>query len=159
MNSALACALLCTLRPLKWSVTPEVAGSSPVAPVENILQNGIFVAWLGTIDRRLPARPALIPQQVEKSLFAGLFAPAGGTRGHPPARISPGLPESGQNGRSRCREWRRVERRALSSPERLAGDIDAALRDAVEQARRGVSAPSSCRLELTLLRVLERLSA
>src|SRR5438094_5701866 len=34
MNSALACALLCTLRPLKWSVTPEVAGSSPVAPVK-----------------------------------------------------------------------------------------------------------------------------
>jgi hypothetical protein len=32
-NSALACASSCTSRPLKWSVTPEVAGSSPVAPV------------------------------------------------------------------------------------------------------------------------------
>jgi len=32
MSSALACASSCTSRPLKWSVTPEVAGSSPVAP-------------------------------------------------------------------------------------------------------------------------------
>src|SRR5438045_6784254 len=42
MNSALACALLCTLRPLKWSVTPEVAGSSPVAPVSEPLHAGGF---------------------------------------------------------------------------------------------------------------------
>jgi uncharacterized protein len=33
MNGALVCASLCTSRPLQWSVTPEVAGSSPVAPV------------------------------------------------------------------------------------------------------------------------------
>jgi hypothetical protein len=62
-------ASLCPTRP----VTPEVAGSSPVAPAENILQIAIFVAWLGANERRLPGRPALIPQQVEKGLFAGIF--------------------------------------------------------------------------------------
>src|SRR5689334_20034314 len=36
MDDALACASLCTLRPLKWPVTPEVAGSSPVAPFLNV---------------------------------------------------------------------------------------------------------------------------
>jgi hypothetical protein len=55
-------------------VTPEVAGSSPVAPAKNILQIGIFVAWLGANDRRLSACPALIPRQVEKDPFAGVFA-------------------------------------------------------------------------------------
>jgi len=36
-------------------VTPEVAGSSPVAPVENILQIESFVVCVGADDRRLPA--------------------------------------------------------------------------------------------------------
>ena len=42
-------------------VTPEVAGSSPVAPVPNLLQTAIFVACLGAIDRRLSDRSRAHP--------------------------------------------------------------------------------------------------
>src|SRR4051812_36514342 len=42
-------------------VTPEVAGSSPVAPVENILQIASFVADFGVIDRRFLNRPRAHP--------------------------------------------------------------------------------------------------
>jgi hypothetical protein len=53
MNSALACASSCTSQRLKWSVTPEVAGSSPVAPVfRKCLQTRVLVAYLGICRRR-----------------------------------------------------------------------------------------------------------
>jgi hypothetical protein len=39
-----------------WPATPEVAGSSPVAPV-NRLQIGSFVAEIDAVDRRLPCIP------------------------------------------------------------------------------------------------------
>jgi hypothetical protein len=47
--------------PLSRPVTPEVAGSSPVAPVENILQISVSVAGSGAIDRRLSNRPRAHP--------------------------------------------------------------------------------------------------
>ena len=55
MNSALACALLCTLRPLKWFVTPEVAGSTPVAPVYKLRANGGF-RWFAVVDQATKGR-------------------------------------------------------------------------------------------------------
>jgi len=68
-------------------VTPEVAGSSPVAPVENILQIGIFrcLSW----RRRPPASrrpPALIPHgrsaasRTPKVLQTGIFCAGLGAR-------------------------------------------------------------------------------
>jgi hypothetical protein len=36
-------------------VTPEVAGSSPVAPAKNTLQIRVFVVSIGAADRRLLA--------------------------------------------------------------------------------------------------------
>jgi hypothetical protein len=53
MNSAVACATSRTLRTLKRPVTPEVAGSSPVAPVK-VLQITICI-W--HYDRRLLCIP------------------------------------------------------------------------------------------------------
>jgi hypothetical protein len=50
-------------------VTPEVAGSSPVAPVENTLQIGIFVAESGVIDRRLPNRSRAHPARDFRTRF------------------------------------------------------------------------------------------
>jgi hypothetical protein len=48
-----------TSRPSDWSVTPEVAGSSPVAP-DKIPAKGDSLVRL---DRRLAFHPALIPHQ------------------------------------------------------------------------------------------------
>src|SRR5581483_5108522 len=42
MDSAPACASLCTSRPLMWSVTPEVAGASPVAPARKAAARRLF---------------------------------------------------------------------------------------------------------------------
>jgi hypothetical protein len=52
--------------PWNMPVTPEVAGSSPVAPEENILQISLFCCPIRR--KRLPASfdPALIPQVAEK---------------------------------------------------------------------------------------------
>jgi hypothetical protein len=69
-------AWLCPIRP----VTPEVAGSSPVAPVENILQIRIFCWPSGR--RRSPAShrsPALLPHAkpavggTQKVLLTSMF--------------------------------------------------------------------------------------
>ena len=47
------------LRRLKWPVTPEVAGSSPLAPVK-IPANGNLLLVLTQMDRRLSSGQALI---------------------------------------------------------------------------------------------------
>jgi hypothetical protein len=46
---------------------------APSLPLKTSCKSPSFVAWLGANERRLPGRPALIPQQVEKGLFAGIF--------------------------------------------------------------------------------------
>ncbi len=54
-------------------VTPEVAGSSPVARAETPCKSVSFVVTLGVNDRRLFACPALIPLGSGNALFAGSF--------------------------------------------------------------------------------------
>jgi hypothetical protein len=95
-------------------VTPEVAGSSPVAPVENILQIGLFccLAW----RRRPPASrrpPALNPTGDQPPPYrpksaANQHLPAGGRAlgerrilSHP-AQIPPAHRPSGSWSRRRC---------------------------------------------------------
>src|SRR6266536_4716389 len=54
-------------------VTPEVAGSSPVAPAENILQIHIFCCLHRRKRPPVSPHPALIPHETENSGFAGIF--------------------------------------------------------------------------------------
>jgi hypothetical protein len=56
------------------SVTPEVAGSSPVAPAKIACKSASFVVSVGASDRRLSACPALIPRVLENELFAGVLS-------------------------------------------------------------------------------------
>jgi hypothetical protein len=58
----------CPTRP----VTPEVAGSSPVAPAETSLQIGIFCCQVGRERPPASACPALMPHVLENVLFAGV---------------------------------------------------------------------------------------
>jgi hypothetical protein len=85
-------ALRCLTRP----VTPEVAGSSPVAPAENILQIGIFRCRSGAIDRRFLRNSRTDPAGLEKCLFAGTFA-ASSRNARLPSRTT--LTRTAPNGR------------------------------------------------------------
>ncbi len=57
MSRAIPCPSSSTSRPSNWPFTPEVAGSSPVAPVQIPANRHLF----STLDRRLLAHPAEIP--------------------------------------------------------------------------------------------------
>ncbi len=61
-----------SVRP-KRPVTPEVAGSSPVAPAEHILQTDIFCCLVRRIRPPAAFHPAVIPREIQKWRFCRYF--------------------------------------------------------------------------------------
>jgi len=72
----------------KWPVTPEVAGSSPVAPVKSLQISIFLLSALGANDRRLPFVP--------RSSRTGITAE---TRAYP---VVPATSSTGQQSRRSC---------------------------------------------------------
>jgi hypothetical protein len=80
-------------------VTPEVAGSSPVAPAENILQIGIFCCLARQGRPPASCAPRADPAAVGKGPFAGTFSPAGRNARLPSRTTFARAAQNGRNGR------------------------------------------------------------
>jgi hypothetical protein len=83
-------------------VTPEVAGSSPVAPAENILQIGVFCCLTRRGDRRLLRKSRANPVDEKSACVQALSPPAAGARVCHPARRSPEPQKRPKKGEDHC---------------------------------------------------------